>query len=217
MADPNNPTPEGQGGGTPQNPPADNKGGDNKPKISDDDVVNHPMYKGVYNDMKETRRKLQEFEDAKAEEEKERLEKQGEFQKLAETEKARADEFKGKYEQTLKYNAFVTAAAKAGVTLLDDAWKLADTSKITLDGDGKVAGIEDVVKTLVTEKPFLAGKQPAPKAGEPSNPPNGGDGGEKPTFKRSQLRDTKFFNENKVAIMEAAKNNRIVDDITPAE
>lgn len=218
MADPNNPTPEGQGGGAPATPPAkngdDNKGTPPAPSaIKDEDVVQHPIYKGVYNDLKETRSRLQKLEDAQGEAEKKKLEEQGQFKELATKAGTERDEYKAKYEQTVKYNAFIASAIKAGVTLVEDAWKLADVSKLTLDANGTVTGADDVVKELVTGRPFLAGKAPAPKTGAPSNPSKDGqDGGDKRTYKRSELRDPKFFNEHKADIMAAAKEGRITND-----
>src|SRR5574337_638916 len=127
MADQNTP---GAGGQTDANNPApapaktgdDNKGA-GAPTIRDEDVVNHPAFKGQYNELKETRARLQKYEADAAEAEKKRLEEQGQFKELATKASAERDEYKGKYEQSLKYNAFVTAAVKAGVTMVEDAWK----------------------------------------------------------------------------------------------
>jgi hypothetical protein len=211
-----NPTPEGQGGGAPATPPA--KTGDDKnnppaPTIRDEDVVAHPVYKGVYNDLKDTRARLQKLEDAQTDAEKKKLAETGEFKTLAEKAQAEAADLKGKYEHSVRYNAFMAAAIKAGVTLVEDAWKLADSSKLVIDANGAVAGAEDIVKELVASRPFLAGKAPAPKSGAPSNPPKDGtDPGAKRTYKRSELRDTKFFAEHKADIMLAAKEGRITND-----
>lgn len=42
---------------------------------------------------------------------------------------------------------------------LEDAFKLADISGVTVDDDGNVSGMADVVKTLVESKPFLGDQQ----------------------------------------------------------
>lgn len=47
---------------------------------------------------------------------------------------------------------------------LDDAYKLADLSGATVDEEGNVAGVDDVIKTLVAAKPYLAeAAKPAPR------------------------------------------------------
>jgi hypothetical protein len=68
-------------------------------------------------------------------------------------------------------NAFITAATNANIAYIDDAYRLADLSAVTIDDDGNVVGIEDVIKALVEHKPFLlaqAKKEPKP-IGESTN------------------------------------------------
>lgn len=68
-------------------------------------------------------------------------------------------------------NAFITAATSANIAYIDDAFRLADLSAVTIDEDGNVVGIEDAIKTLVEHKPFLlaqAKKEPRP-IGESTN------------------------------------------------
>jgi DNA-binding helix-hairpin-helix protein with protein kinase domain len=68
-------------------------------------------------------------------------------------------------------NAFITAATSANIAYIDDAFRLADLSAVTIDEDGNVVGIEDAIKTLVEHKPFLlaqAKKEPKP-IGESTN------------------------------------------------
>lgn len=202
------PTPEaktnGENGGQPSG----------TPKISDEDVINHPVYKGVYGDLKKARADLAERKKADDERAAKELEDQGKHKELAEKAIAERDDYKGRYEQTAKRNAFLTAAAAAGVKLVDDAWKLADHSKLSLDDDGNVTGAEEVVKALVESRPFLVGEAVKPNVGAPSSPAGDVNTGEKPTYKRSQLRDTDFFEKNRADIMKAAKEGRIIDDIT---
>ncbi|MGM0815296.1 MAG: Clp protease ClpB [Bacillota bacterium] len=64
-------------------------------------------------------------------------------------------------EQEKITNAFIKSATSANIAYLDDALRLADLSSVSVE-DGKVVGVEDVVKALVEEKPFLiAQKQKA--------------------------------------------------------
>lgn len=52
-------------------------------------------------------------------------------------------------------NAFITAATSANISYIEDAWALADKSGVSVEEDGKVAGIDEMITTLVESKPFL--------------------------------------------------------------
>ncbi|MFW0909621.1 Clp protease ClpB [Bacillus altitudinis] len=64
-------------------------------------------------------------------------------------------------EQEKITNAFIKSATSANIAYLDDALRLADLSGVSVE-DGKVVGVEDVVKALVEEKPFLIAQKPKP-------------------------------------------------------
>ncbi len=70
-----------------------------------------------------------------------------------------------------KINAeFVKQAQAANITYLDDAKALADLSAVKFE-DGKVSGVEDVIKSLIENKPFLiAQKKEQKQVGGPTNP-----------------------------------------------
>lgn len=65
--------------------------------------------------------------------------------------------------------AFKEKAREAGIEYVNDALRLADLSKVEIDGD-EIKGIDEVVKQLVEEKPFLlAQKKQQKPIGGPSN------------------------------------------------
>lgn len=66
-------------------------------------------------------------------------------------------------------NKFNKVATDANIAYLDDAIALADLSAVSIDEDGRVVGMDDVVKALVDNKPFLVGKKAQQPIGEPSN------------------------------------------------
>ncbi|SER87458.1 hypothetical protein [Psychrobacillus sp. OK032] len=66
-------------------------------------------------------------------------------------------------------NEFNKVATGANVAYLDDAIALADLSAVTIDEDGKVVGMDDVVKALVDNKPFLVGKKAQQPIGQATN------------------------------------------------
>lgn len=66
-------------------------------------------------------------------------------------------------------NEFIKVATGANIAYLDDAITLADLSAVTIDEDGNVVGMGDVIKTLVDNKPFLIGKKQQQQIGDPTN------------------------------------------------
>lgn len=131
--------------------------------------------KSRYADYDEIKTKASEYE-AKLEEqrlaelsEKERAE---ELAKKFEEEKkaleAQLDAIKAQAEQEKIRNEFTKVASSAGITYLDDALALSDLSAVTIE-DGKVVGVDDVVKALVENKPFLVGKAQPKPIGEATN------------------------------------------------
>lgn len=105
---------------------------------------------------------------------------------------------------------FRLAAKEAGINpdAIDDAFKLADLSGVTVGDNAKVEGIEDVVKSLLESKPYLRG-QPQVKP-EPKRIGEGTQSGSKDSDKtREQLL--------KEAMEKASKSGRIEDRIAYAK
>lgn len=132
------------------------------------------------------RKKFADYEDIKTKASE--YEKALEEKRLAElSEKERAEELAKKYEaekqelaaqleairsqaqQERIRNEFIKVATSANIAYLDDAITLADLSAVNIDEDGKVVGIDDVVKTLVENKPFLVAKKQAQPIGTATN------------------------------------------------
>ena len=95
---------------------------------------------------------------------------------------------------------------------------LAIQSKVSYDAEGKPENVGDLLTQLVKDKPFLVGQSQQPQ--QPATPPGAGgsstnpsrDGGAQTrTFSQAQLRDTKFYNENRTEIMQAMREGRITD------
>jgi len=115
-------------------------------------------------------------------------EKALEEKRLAElSEKERAEELAKKYEAEKQElaaqleairkqaqeerirNEFIKVATSANIAYIDDAIALADLSAVNIDEDGKVVGVDDVVKALVENKPFLVAKKQAHPIGTATN------------------------------------------------
>ncbi|MED2978792.1 hypothetical protein P4284_19070 [Bacillus swezeyi] len=65
-------------------------------------------------------------------------------------------------------NEFIKVATGNDIAYIDDAIALADLSAVKVE-DGKVVGVEDAVKTLVDNKPFLVKKKAPKPIGQSSN------------------------------------------------
>lgn len=94
----------------------------------------------------------------KAQEEKDALEKQ-------------LNELKTQIEREKIRNEFIKQAQTANIAYIDDALALADLSAVKIDESGNVVGVDDVVKSLIENKPFLLAQKQQPKQiGDASNP-----------------------------------------------
>lgn len=98
------------------------------------------------------------------------LQQQGKLKELADTHKAEAQEFKGKYHQALINNALLTAATEAldpsdAVAHLSGRAQVDDKGTVTIDGKP----VADAVKQLLVDKPHLAKAQGGTGSGAPQN------------------------------------------------
>jgi hypothetical protein len=120
---------------------------------------------------KEERKKAEMTETERLKAEKE------EAERLAAEAKAERDKAMLTAAKSLIKSEFRSLAREMNVRAdaIDDAYRLADTSQVTVDDDGNVIGLADVVKALVETKPYLVEKAAAqPK---PIGSPSGGSGG----------------------------------------
>jgi hypothetical protein len=146
-------------------------------KIVADRIARERKKLDKYADYDDLKTKAAEYEKALEEKrlaelsEKDRLE---EIAKKHESEKQtlakQLEELQTTIQREKIVNEFIKVATSNNVAYIDDALKLADLSAVVIE-DGKVIGVEDVVKTLVEHKPFLLGAKKEPKQiGNSSNP-----------------------------------------------
>jgi hypothetical protein len=135
--------------------------------------------KSKYADYDELKSKLSEYEQAQKEREQaemtelERLQKQlEEKETFAKTLEEQLGEVKTQAQREKINNEFIKVATSHNIAYIDDAIRLADLSAVTVGEDGKVAGVDDVVKSLVENKPFLLSKKQAKPIGESTNEGN---------------------------------------------
>jgi len=123
-------------------------------------------------------RRLAEIAAAQEEAERKALEEQERFKELYEKERqAREKEASGRKDDAIRAR-FLLAAQSKGVVDPDVAFIIARSlppfGAVQVDDEGKVTGIDEVVETLVKEKPYLVSQpqtQPKPQSvGAASNP-----------------------------------------------
>ena len=103
-------------------------------------------------------------------------------------------------------------AMKAGAVDVEAVLKLVDRSKLSIDDNGNVTGVSELVQNLLKEKTYLTGKPATTTIGD-ATAPGGADSQAPKKFKASQLKDTKFYRENEADILKAMKLGLIEDDI----
>jgi len=140
-----------------------------------------------YGDYDDIKAKLAELEKAEEERKKadmtaaERLEaeKAEALKRAQEAEEARDRALTAANQRLIKAE-FRAIARELNVRndALEDAFVLADLSAVTVGEDGAISGVEDVVKALITNKPYLA-EQPKPQPKQIGNPSGGNDPADK--------------------------------------
>ncbi|RSL29122.1 DUF4355 domain-containing protein [Salibacterium salarium] len=141
-----------------------------------------------YSDYDDIRKKAEEYE-KEAEErrlaemsEKERAEEEAKKHEQEKEEyRQQLESYKTQVEQEKISNEFIKQAQAANIAYVDDALALADLSAVTVE-EGKVSGVDDVVNSLIENKPFLLAQQKQKRSvGEPTN-----NGGERATDKTAE-------------------------------
>lgn len=168
----------------------------------------------------ESDKQLKQLQKDKETQTEQQLTEQKKFQELAEkraTDLATATETIQKMQVD---QALTNKLVKENVVDLDGALKLIDRTKIQVDDNGTVTGVDEALTSLKTDKAYLfnaSGTPPAqPVVGNPSNPsaPASGSGNFK--FKESQL-TTAFYNAHKAEVDEAGRLGLIEPDGPPQQ
>lgn len=154
-----------------------------------------------YGDLKEKVSAYEKAEQEKADAELTELERiKKELEVKSETEVSLAkqiEDLKKADEQNKITNEFIKIATAHGIAYVDDALRLADLSEVKVD-EGKVLGIESVVREIVDNKPYLINSsQNSKPIGQPTN--GGGEsGGEIKTLEAQLTTAKKEKNFSKV-------------------
>jgi hypothetical protein len=196
-------------GTTPPAPaPADANGASNggeAPTLTDDQLklaFEHPRFK----ELTQAAQQLKALQDEKAKSEQKALEEQGKFKELADQREAEANDWKTKYESSIKNNAIIVAANKLGAHDASTVAKLVDSGAITLNEDGTASGVDEAVAALQTANPYLFKTGSATKIGGGDTNPQGGANAE---FTASQFKDAEYYGKNSEAMDKAMREGRV--------
>lgn len=176
-------------------------------KVFDDPRIwNHKRFKELNEAAQKGKKAAEKLEDI----ENENLKKKGEFEKLAEREKQRAEEALKALQTERINNALQAEAIKQGAVDLESVLKLVDQSTITVSDEGAISGTEEAVKGLLENKPFLKSNPSTPNIGSGTQPAPENTGVKK--FTLSQIQDPAFYQEHHDDIMAAQRAGQIIDD-----
>lgn len=177
------------------NPPADPPGEKTFTQTELDDILakrlarvkNEPP--ADYEEIKTKLKALQEKDLTEFDQIKQRLaDKESHASKI----EMELNDLKAKQTQEKIINAFKAAAQEAKIKYVDDAMKLTDMSTFTLGEDGKIEGLDDVVKKLAEEKPFLLSDENHVIGGA-SNP-----GGQERTVTQEQFKSMNYLERSQL-------------------
>ncbi|MCM3140405.1 Clp protease ClpB [Bacillus safensis] len=200
------------GGGQVEEPTTEQPTGGDQPKKLEltqeelDSIITKRVSRteSKYADYNEVKEKLAAYE--KAEQEKadaeltelDRIKKELEAKSEAEQSLAKQiEDLKKADEQNKITNEFIKIATAHGIAYVDDALRLADLSEVKVE-EGKVLGIEGVVKEIVDNKPYLISSSQQNKAIGQATNGGGESGGEVKTLEAQLTTAKKEKNFSKV-------------------
>lgn len=145
-----------------------------------------------------------------------RLADEGKYKEIAEKADARAKEAEAKFQREAKLNALRLEATKAGTVDVDAVVALTKLDDIVVSEDGTIdtKSVSSIIDTMKEQKGYLFGTKQGSTVGVSGGAPQGG-ATTTPTFTRSQISNTEFYQKNRADILQAQREGKIVDDISP--
>jgi hypothetical protein len=188
-------------------------------KLSDEQwskVFEHPRFKELNERATTAEKQLKEKLDAEAKSQQKKLKEEGKYQELLEEKEKEIESIKSSLAETLLNNEVISIASKLKVLDTEAVVKLIDRSKLQIDKDGRYLNTEEVVKNLLSDKPYLVGEGNSTNSsvniGANSNTTTGNQSGDFVITKselREKARDTKWYTEHKDEITTWQKEGRI--------
>jgi hypothetical protein len=197
------------------NDPKPTVNGENNQPNNDEKFIPKTRFDEVNKGYQELKAWKAEQEAKEKAAEEESLKKKGEFEKLATQKDQEATQAREELKAERVNNSIILEAAKVGnIVDLDAVKAFIDRSKIIVDSNGVITGVNEALTALLESKPYLKGSGQTPSMGSGTNPPDGGQGNGTPTkFKASQIQDPVFYKEHRDEILKAMRSGQIEDDV----
>jgi len=161
----------------------------------------------------ESDKNLKKLQEDKQKAEDEKLKADKKWEELSTKKEEENQQLRDQIKNSNINQALTSVLVKENVVDLDGALKLIDRSKVSVDDNGTVSGVQDAIDALKAEKTYLFNGSSQPTVGNPSNPTPGSPSGPM-KFKRSQLTQ-EFINANKDEVYKAMNAGLIEDDGPP--
>jgi hypothetical protein len=178
-------------------------------------VFKHPRFSQLSSRAKEAEKELEKIKKAKEKENQEKLKEEGKYQELLEEKEKEISTLNESISELKLTSGIMSIASKLNVVDTDAVARLIDRSKLESDKDsGEYTNIEDVVKELISEKPYLAkeGSGVSSNIGSNSNATTNSQNGNF-VITRSELtaklQDHSWYEEHKDEIRQWQKEGRI--------
>ncbi len=166
----------------------------------------------------EAQKQLKKLQAQQDQQTNESLAEQKKWQELAQKHETENASLKQTIQDNAVNQALTTKLYGVNVVDLDGALKLIDKSKVSVDDNGQIVGVDEAIESLKTDKAYLFNNTNQ-SGGSNAGSPAGGTQ-QAPTssgqfkFKESQL-TPEFYNKHKEEIHEAQRNGQIEADGPP--
>jgi hypothetical protein len=177
-------------------------------------VFQHPRFAKLNERAKEAETELKKLEKQKEKELQEKLKEEGKYQELLEEKEKELEQLNSSLAEYKLNNEVFSIANSLNVVDTDAVVKLLDRSKLETDKNGDYINLEEVVKELISEKPYLAkaGSDVRSNIGSNANATTESQSGDFVITKselRAKLQDHNWYIENKDNIAQWEKEGRI--------
>ena len=178
-------------------------------------VFQHPRFSELRDKAKTAEKELEKIQKAKERENQDKLKEEGKYQELLEEKEKEISNLQNSISELKLTSEIMSVASKLNVVDTDAVARLIDRNKLEADKDsGDYTNVEDVVKELLSEKPYLANGSSSTSSniGTNSNATTGSQNGNFVITKSeltAKLQDHSWYEEHKDEIVQWQKEGRI--------
>jgi hypothetical protein len=174
-------------------------------------VFQHSRFKELNDKAKKAEAELTKVKEAEEKAKQDKLKEEGKLQELLEAKDKELEALKNSFKQQKVESQIVSVASRLNVVDTDAVARLIDTSKFEYDDEGNPTNTEDVVKALLSDKPYLA-KEGTTNVGSDANTSTESQNANfviTQSELKAKLKDHKWYEDNKDNITQWQKEGRI--------